>query len=95
MVEWGYHVETRRRSINYIEVAEGDVEDKHTGAAEVTTLNDDGVFGGRSGMDRVEFTSPNIKIGKRYNEGTHLGFEVSPFANPREEARGVQFRVGK
>jgi len=78
-----------------IEVAEGDVVDKRTGAAEITTVNDEGLFGVRSGMYRVEITSPSTKIGKKFNEETLLGVEISPFANPHEDPRGVRFRVGK
>ena len=57
--------------------------------------NEEGFFGVRAGMYRVEITSPSIKIGKKYNEETTLGVEVSPFTNPFEDPGGIRFRVGK
>lgn len=78
-----------------IEAAEGDVIDDRTGMAEVTTPNDEGLFGVRSGMYRVEITSPSMKIGKKYNEETTLGVEISPFTNEFEDPGGIKFRVGK
>lgn len=78
-----------------IEPAEGYIVDEQSGAADFTTPNEDNLFGVRSGMYRVEVTSPSIKIGKKYNEETILGVEISPFANPHEDPRGVRFIVGK
>jgi hypothetical protein len=78
-----------------IEAAEGDVVDDRTGMAEVSTPNDDDLFGVRCGMYRVEITSPSVKIGKKYNEETILGVEISPFTNSYEDPGGIKFRVGR
>jgi hypothetical protein len=78
-----------------IEVAEGDVVHDRMGLAEVSMTNDEGLVGVRSGMYRVEITSPSFKVGKKYNEETVLGVEISPFANAYEDPGGIKFRVGK
>ncbi len=79
----------------FIEPAEGEIVDDRNGMAEVSTPNDEGVSGVRCGMYRVEITSPSIRIGKKYNEETILGVEISPLANPYEDPGGVRFIVGK
>lgn len=79
-----------------VEAGEGDVVDDVTGMAEVAYPNDEGLFGMRAGMYRVEITSPTVKIGAKYNEQTTLGVEVSPFTNPfAEPGGGAKFKVGK
>ena len=80
---------------DFIEEAEGQVVDDRTGMAEVTTPNEQGIFGVRSGMYRVEITSDEVKVGKKYNEETTLGVEVAPFTNEFETPGGIKFKVGR